>query len=290
MRKTTHPDFNRQPPHFRWKPGFHRLDRPPERLRAPNFVVDLCFLRLRRDDVDSLITRCIPRPENFTFYPCDRVAASLNFQQWTDARDAFVCLWESRLSGNHDFTPELSSKVLLPSDRVELDGRLRSLFASHVKGLMEGKEVKRWVEEREKLSKEIAHVSKSLRNPLPIGVFPQQLEKKKGLEVEKDLVERRIKEFESAMRCILQYLENNDMEEGEGFVPIFRFDGSLDWKHIQSLIIRERRRLEEGLPIYAYRRDILRQIHYQQVIFPYYNFGHKFQFFWAVVLTSCIYR
>lgn len=132
---------------------------------------------------------------------------------------------------------------------------------------MDGKEVKRWVEERDKLSKEIAHVAKSLRTPLPIGVLEQQRHKRNGLEVEKDLVERRIKEFQCAMRCILQYLEEEEEEGEEDFVPIFRFDGSsLDWKHIQSLIIRERRRLEEGLPIYAYRRDILREIHHQQVI------------------------
>ncbi|KAJ1398535.1 Zinc finger, RING/FYVE/PHD-type, partial [Sesbania bispinosa] len=280
------PEFHRQPPPGGWnsrpfhhsyhyrKPGFHfnhRFDRPPERnspLRLPNFVVELRLGRreLCRDDVESLIGECKPKPENFIFYPGDCVAASLNFRQLTDALDAVVWFWESRLSEAHDFTPALTPiNVLLPADRDDLEGRLRTLFTSHVKGLMEGKEVKRWVAEIERLSKEIARVLKMLRSPLPIGVADQHIQKRNGLETEKRLAERRVTEFESAMQCILQYLEENDVEGGEDVVHVFRFDGRLNWKQIHSLITRERRRLEEGLPIYAYRRDILQEIHHQQI-------------------------
>ncbi|XP_061375707.1 ATP-dependent RNA helicase DEAH12, chloroplastic-like isoform X2 [Gastrolobium bilobum] len=250
-----------------WKPQLqpnHCLDRPPE----PNFVVKLRSSRraYRREDVESLIGKCKSAPEYSSFYPSDRVAAVLNFREWVDARDAVVWFWESRLSGVHDFTPELTWNVRVPSDRVELEGCLRTLFASHVKGLMEGKEVKRWVAESERLSKEIAQAANMLGKVLPIGVHWQQMEKKKGLDDEKKLIERRIQEFNSAMECILQYLEENKVEGGDDVLSVFRFDGSLDWKKIHCLIMRECRRLEDGLPIYAYRRDILQEIHSQQIM------------------------
>lgn len=172
---------------------------------------------------------------------------------------------------------------MVPSDRIELEGRLRSLFVSHVKELMEGKEVKKWVEEWERLSKEIALVASLLGKPFPIRVQQQNIQRKKGLDDEKGLVERRLKEFEYAMECILHYLEgDNNVENGDGFVPVFRFGGNFDWGKIHCFIVRERRRLQEGLPIYAYRREILQQIHHQQV--SSYSCLKKCFFFLLVIL------
>ena len=147
-----------------------------------------------------------------------------------------------------------------------MDCRLRPVFARHVKGLMmmeEGKEVKFGMDECERLAKEISRLSSSLSKPLRIGTQNELMKKKKGLVDEKNLVERRLKEFESAMQCLLKYLEDGG-DDVEG-VKVFRFDGGFDWKRIHCLIKRECRRLEDGLPIYAYRRDILQEIHYQQV-------------------------
>lgn len=155
---------------------------------------------------------------------------------------------------------------MVPSDTVELEGSLRRVFASHVKELMEGKEVKKWVEEWDRVSKEISRVVSLLGKPFPIRVQEQNIQMKKGLDEEKSLIERRLKEFEFAMECILQHLEEDSkVDSGDDFVPVFRFGGGFDWGKIHSLIVRERRRLEEGLPIYAYRREILQQIHHQQV-------------------------
>ncbi|CAK8537270.1 unnamed protein product [Lathyrus sativus] len=81
------------------------------------------------------------------------------------------------------------------------------------------------------------------------------VERKKGIDDEKSLVEKRLKEFEFAMESILQHLEeSNNVESGEDFVHVLRFDGNFDWKKIHSLILRELRRLEEGLPIYPIGR------------------------------------
>ncbi|KHN31399.1 Hypothetical protein glysoja_023053 [Glycine soja] len=168
---------------------------------------------------------------------------------------------DARLAEKHDFTPALDSNVVVVKDDV--DCRLRPVFARHVKGLTEGKEVKRWMEESERLSKEISRLSSSLSKPLRLGVHNELVEKKKGLVDEKNLVERRLKEFESAMQCLLKYLEGGVDVEG---VTVFRFDGGFDWKRIHCLIKRECRRLEDGLPIYAYRSDILQEIHYQQLV------------------------
>lgn len=123
------------------------------------------------------------------------------------------------------------------------------------------------MEESERLSKEISRLSSSLSKPLRLGVHNELVEKKKGLVDEKNLVERRLKEFESAMQCLLKYLEGGVDVEG---VTVFRFDGGFDWKRIHCLIKRECRRLEDGLPIYAYRRDILQEIHYQQVYLSFF--------------------
>ncbi|TKY47680.1 ATP-dependent RNA helicase DHX8/PRP22 [Spatholobus suberectus] len=284
MKKAFHPNpnpyathrrhnFHRPPPHGgwtsrpvprQWKPRLHphaRVDRPPE----PYFTVELRQGRgpLRRDDVEALIDECGHKPDSFSFYPVDHVAAALSYRRWEEARDAVVWFWESRLADKHDFTPALDSNVAVGGD---LEGRLRTLFAGHVKGVMEGKEVKRWVEENERLSKEIAKVSGSLSKPLRIGTHNQLMEKKKGLVDEKSLVERRIKEFEAAMECVLKYLEEEDDGKGGEGVNVFRFDGNFDWKRIQCVINRERRRLEDGLPIYAYRREILQEIHFQQIM------------------------
>lgn len=138
----------------------------------------------------------------------------------------------------HDFMPMLGSNVAVKDD---VEGCLQPVLARHVEGLMEGKEVKWWVEESERLKRFVD---------------------------EKNLVERRLKEFESAMQCLLKYLEDGG-DDVEG-VKVFRFDGGFDWKRIHCLIKRECRRLEDGLPIYAYRSDILQEIHYQQVCLSFY--------------------
>jgi ATP-dependent RNA helicase DHX8/PRP22 len=54
-------------------------------------------------------------------------------------------------------------------------------------------------------------------------------------------------------------------------VNVFRFGEKFDWEKIYNLIVRERCRFEEGLPIYAYRREILQQIHHQKVLLEFGN-------------------
>lgn len=217
--------------------------------------------------MEALIAKCKSKPESFSVFPGDHVAARLNFCQWCDALEAFVCFWECCFNEVHAFMPELISHVLVPSDMDELRDRLRVLFASHVKGLMEGKEVKRWREESQRASKELSQLTYLLKRPKSFGLLDELQQKKKGLDAEKKLIEMRIKEFQSAMECILRYLEDRKVNEvGISVFGKLKFDETSDWKRIYRMIMRERRRLGEGLPIYAYRSDILQQIHSQQVM------------------------
>lgn len=50
----------------------------------------------------------------------------------------------------HDFMPMLGSNVAVKDD---VEGCLQPVLARHVEGLMEGKEVKWWVEESERLKR-----------------------------------------------------------------------------------------------------------------------------------------
>ncbi|KAF2283943.1 hypothetical protein GH714_017447 [Hevea brasiliensis] len=47
---------------------------------------------------------------------------------------------------------------------------------------------------------------------------------------------------------------------------VFTLEGDFDWERIHRLVLREIRRLEDGLPIYSHRQEILRKICGKQVI------------------------
>ena len=115
---------------------------------------------------------------------------------------------------------------------------------------------------------EISGIDASLKKHNRINVFEELSRKKAGLESEKGLIERRIKEFKSAMKCILNHLEGTSSVacQDEGF-EVFRFSRLYEWVRIHCLIRSECRRLEDGLPIYAFRREILQEIYNQQVFF-----------------------
>ncbi|KAI4317301.1 hypothetical protein L6164_025181 [Bauhinia variegata] len=287
---------NYRPAPFRGQPNLHRRTYAPcnfpgsvhnshkypqtEHLNSPghnsprrcaNFVVELRFgsgdFSREREHVESLVAECMPKADSFCFYPSDRVAGALHFSQWVDALDAIGRLWESRLNEVHNFTPALTSNVLVPSDKHELEDRLRSLFVDHAKSLIEGKEVKMWLGKIEVISREIMKIKGLLARPKEIRLLKELRQKKQGLDAEKLLIERRVKEFQTAMKCILYYIEENNWKEADDDVfPILKLDGGRDWKRVLSLIKREQRRLEDGLPIYAYRRDILEAVHVQQIM------------------------
>lgn len=251
-------------------PMYYGRDRPtrPVYSNRPNFVVELRSGRctFREDDARTLIKKCRSTPEDFRVFRSGLLACSLNFRQWVDALEAMVCFWELRFDGAHDLTPRLVSNVLVPSDTDELTDRLKTLFVGHIRGLLEGEELKSWLRKEEHLVNEISRVSNMPKKFHSPAVFEERNEKKRRLTTELELISQRVEEFRCAMNCILNHLEGNQSpESGEG-VKVIKFEGAFDWNKIYHLLMRERSRLDDGLPIYAARLGILQQIHAQQIM------------------------
>lgn len=184
-------------------------------------------------------------------------------------------LWELRLRGAHSFAPKLQSSILLPSDTEELKRNLTKKFSDYLKGLIKGvgsnvnddeNVVGRWLAKVSEKSDEIAHLMKLLKGRNRMMGFSELNERKKGLMAERDLIVKRLEEFRASMKCILKYIEGGSEEEGERGLEVFVFDGEIDWERIHRLVLREIRRLVDGLPIYAYRQQILEKIHSKQVM------------------------
>lgn len=271
------PDY---PAQFR---KFSGQQTPPNRA---NFVIDLVLEHrgVIKSSVEDLIAKCHSKPDNFIVPHVGSVSAFLYFKQWVSALEAMVGLWELRLDGLHDFTPILKPRINLPSDFDELHDRLRNLFAERIKRLMDGEKVRHWQNKRDLVMDEIDRISDILRMPVRMATVFELREKKKGLFVEKKLITKKMEEFDSAMRYILDYVEGKKLETSDTHrVGVFTFDETINWNRIHSLILRECRRLEDGLPMYSCRQEILRQIQCQQVSFSFsalvFNFNLKFSFF-----------
>ncbi|KAI3823086.1 hypothetical protein L1987_04512 [Smallanthus sonchifolius] len=73
--------------------------------------------------------------------------------------------------------------------------------------------------------------------------------KKEGNAREKELIERRISEYNSAMGCILDYLDGKVFNSSD--VKVLMLKGAFNWNQNYWMIKRECRRLDDGLPIYA---------------------------------------
>ncbi|XP_059624219.1 ATP-dependent RNA helicase DEAH11, chloroplastic-like [Cornus florida] len=249
------------------------IDRPPGPpagfFNLSNFTVDLRSENQKFNvaDVECLIAKCNFKAENFTVYNSGSVAARLSFLEWSDTLETMVYLWRSRLNGTHSLTPCLVSHVYVPSDIGELKNRLKTLFSEHVRGLMEGNLVRKWKRKMVHVSEEIASVKTSLKKLNRVRVYDELKMRKEGLVSDIDLIEKKIVEFKSAMKCILAHLDGKSSgdDNDEGF-EVFCFGKQFEWETIHSLIRRECQRLEDGLPIYARRQEILRQIYSQQIM------------------------
>lgn len=242
---------------------------PPFHPSPPNFIIELRpgLGGFKKIDVDELFATCKLMPEKVTVLSSGPIAATLFFRQWVDTLETMVYLWELRLEGKHLFTPKLIRNIIMPSDEDELRSRLQTTFGNHIRAILEGEEVKKWQNELQHLSDEIAKVQGLLRKPNKIAAHEKLTSEKKGLLCDRDLISKRLKEFKSSMSCILNYLEGKHSQQCyDEEIEVFRFNGDFDWSRIYHLIRRECRRLKDGLPLYAFRREILHQIHTQQIM------------------------
>lgn len=221
---------------------------------------------MKEAEVEALIRKLKFRPQRLNVVASTHISGTLYYEQWNETLETVVQLWEMKLNeSKHRFWPKVIFHVEVPSDKSELNGRLKVLFLQKLRGLKEGDLVEKWVKKLGNVVDEINKVSAFMGKPRRLASANELLMKRKGLQAERDFILDRLLEFKSAVKCIENYLENRAMDE-EGNVPIFGFlDGEIVWRRIYRLMMRECRRLDDGLPIYAHRRKILKQIHQEQV-------------------------
>ncbi|KAL8487269.1 hypothetical protein ACS0TY_023808 [Phlomoides rotata] len=83
------------------------------------------------------------RPQQSNVVEYNYIASTLFYEQWSQDVESVVQLWEMKLNDarRHSFMPRINvaANIRLPSDKLELDDRLRVLFSEKLKGLKEGR-------------------------------------------------------------------------------------------------------------------------------------------------------
>ncbi|KAK8921185.1 hypothetical protein KSP39_PZI020394 [Platanthera zijinensis] len=286
----THAPYGRPPgrPPIGWRQPFPKyssqpsqppshLSHEPPRPRTQSLGFKIVLLRTRSgrgcpspNVIKDLISCCPAVPTDFqvpgegNVSGQNKVAGELYFQQWCHALEALEYFWRCRLEGSHLLVMNLISKVSVPSDQDELDGRLKELFTGHIDGLLKGECLKKLRDRVGEISVEMKKVVKLLSRPKLIATNTQLQVKKESLEVELGLLTGRLEEFEAAMNCLLDHLGRKMIPPQES--KIFVFGGKLDWVRTHHIILREYKRLEAGLPIYSCRREILKGVSSNQVV------------------------
>ncbi|KAK9110756.1 hypothetical protein Sjap_018816 [Stephania japonica] len=264
----------------RFQGSGHRRPRNPPNFAPPSlsaapprFVVELRRSRrgAEKEELERLIEQYISPDDRFLVYQSGFLAAKLFFRVFEAAMDAFVALWSCRLRGEHSLSPHFVFNVGVGEcERGLLVERLKGLFRVHVRGLLEGEEVKRWTKRIEVVSDDVKEIKGRLEKGHGLKSALELISMSEGLVAERGLMLKRVGEFKAAMYCILDHLGELGLDEcveSDDQIRIFEFRrGEFDWNRIHYLIVRECKRLEVNLPIYGYRRAILRHICYQQAM------------------------
>lgn len=269
----------RFPSKHQWRaqfPSSYSRDRPPgpppppPSHRRPNFIVQLLSNSnsrgVKKAEIEGLISKLTFKPYSVRVCESGNVLGTIYYQQWFEALETVVQLWDMRLKNGHLLSPRLIQNVQVPSDKDELRDRLKPLFLAKLKGLFEDELVKKWERKLERVLDEVREVDLTLKKLNKLREFNELKQRKDGLVKEGDFICNRVEEFKTGVQCLVDYLEGKGEEEGLGLkVGVFKFGREFDWEKIHCLMIRECRRFDDGLPIFAFRREILQQIHCQQV-------------------------
>lgn len=106
-----------------------------------------------------------------------------------------------------------------------------------------------------------------MRRVSNFGLQLDRQSKLQSLREESAKIEKRFEEFKAAVYCILAHLDGPKWEDSvDKELAVFSFGPDFDWGKIQHLMTRECRRLEEGLPIYGHRQQLLEKINSNQVL------------------------
>lgn len=194
-------------------------------------------------------------------------SARLFFHDQSDAITAVVFLWERRLAGDHVYTPVTDFDV----NEGDLNERIRGLFKLYIEKVLEGEVVKKLERKIEKLAVEIDKFTSFFKRPRGVRVYSENQVKKEALRVEMEGVVKRVEEFRKGMRCLMDCIEGRE-NGGWGVLRVYdesngrKMNFFYYWSRIHFLILRECRRVENGLPIYGFRSEILKMLHSQQVM------------------------
>ncbi|XP_031496867.1 ATP-dependent RNA helicase DEAH12, chloroplastic-like isoform X3 [Nymphaea colorata] len=240
------------------------------RRARPEFEVQLVasgWKGFRASEIDEVILAC-PPADVTRVCQSGVVAALLGYRQWDDAAQAVIAIWVGRLAGGHFLTPQLRAFGCSTANREKLALRLKSVFVSHIDGLLEGDAVQRCRKKLEVVEKEVADVKTAMKGRNALARYRALQEKVEGLNVQKNQIAKRLEEFQSAMLAVTSFLElsGEDSIESEAELFLLGDDQEPNWDRIHHVLLRECRRLQEGLPIYSCRRQILNHIHYRQVM------------------------
>nr|GMC62352.1 ATP-dependent RNA helicase DEAH11, chloroplastic-like [Ipomoea batatas] len=127
---------------------------------------------------------------------------------------------------------------------------------------MYGELVKNSGKKLTELTEEANGVTAKLQKPNSLGVASDLLNRREALMVEVELIRERIKEFKQGIRCVWFHLK--DMDDSEESVSVLKLEGEFNWDRLHYLMMRECKRLQDGLPIFSFRQQILREIHSHQ--------------------------
>ncbi|KAG6533685.1 hypothetical protein ZIOFF_007560 [Zingiber officinale] len=248
----------------------------PNRPRPP-FAVVLYYSTpgvrkaMSFSDIEELISSIPSRSAFYRICSSGLAVGRLFYNIYADALDATLFLWSQRLDGAHLLTPLIEVDFNAPSyDKSEEEVLLKALFCSHIRELLCHRRVRFSEQKIEELSMKLDNGSVLRKKPTKPRVFNELREEKNRLLSERKQLRDQLREFRAAMGCLLAKLGEQldhihpDLHEEtncrDGQEEIFCLGDKLDWNQIHGLMMRECRRLEDGLPIYGCRREILSHI------------------------------
>lgn len=228
-------------------------------------------------DIEELISSAPSPPVFYRIYRSGPAVGRLFYNLYADALDATLFLWGRRLDGAHLLTLLIDVAPDAPFyDKSEEEVQLKTLFCGHIRGLLDYRGVRFSEQKISELSMKINNVSVLLKNRSKLRRFNELREERDRLLSERKQLRDQRLEFRAAMGCLLAKLGeqlddiHSDWHEEtncwDGQVETFCLGDKLDWNQIHGLMTRECRRLEDGLPIYGCRREILSLIFSSQVI------------------------
>lgn len=226
--------------------------------------------KVRKCDLKGVIEACPEVKDSQVCTGAGPMVAKLFFQSWELAVEGVVYLWEQRLLGIHGFTPEVI--FAQRPQIIEIGRRLREVFMNYLKSLPQGEAARKCKNEIEAVDKELRRASNSRKNRNSLKKYFELESLREGLTVQKNLLYKKLEEFERALECLQLYLIHEDWDGGIGNVdcaderPVFVLGKGWTWNHLHNILLRECSRLESALPMYSSRWETIQQVHMNQVM------------------------